>query len=881
MTLENITNIRPIEECLLLLRSILNHLKQCEPFVFDYSDVLKLLNFNFNSLGKEKQNSRELAPNEKGDDQDQDSKGGENQNQNSKGDDQEQDSDRDNDDQDSDGDNQDQDSENAQLPFSAPVDLSDLFEKLEQSLDDFENIIGTFCPDEIPDLVTMINILEDLVEFSVNIKPSAFHDITVVCKNYVENMTLENITNINPIEECLLLLKSILSHLKQSEPFVFDYSDVLKLLNFNFHSLGKEKQNSRELAPNKSILELETSKTEFAEEKRLKVESSKERISKQEPSKEKLSKKPASIANSDIEILVDFVAESEENLDTIEISLMELEQDPTNKDIINNIFRPFHTIKGISGFLALTKINQLAHATENLLDGARSGDFLINNKATDVILESMDTLKKLLGRVKIGIQNKVTQQDDDININSLIDKLEAVQTALIKGEKEPLGEILINKGMINTQSLEESLIIQKNSPNKKLGEILVEAKKVSFNDVNTALMDQKGLNKKIDVQVKVSTQKLDDLVDYAGELVIAQSMLRQKISYNPSLAQDVAHLGQIVTNMQTIAMSMRMTPIKATFMKMIRLVRDLSQKSGKKVNLIMKGEDTEIDRNVVDALYEPMVHMIRNSIDHGIESEEERLKKGKASTGNIFLMAYHKGGHIIIEIEDDGKGLDKNRILEKANSTNLIPKNTKLTDAQIYDLILQPGFSTASAITDISGRGVGMDVVKDGIEKFRGQLNIDSSKDKGTKFTISLPLTLAIIDGMLVRVADARYVIPTLSVQKAFKPGKEDYFTIKGKGEMVKDRGHLIPLIRLDEIYHTGGNQRQPVWESLVIVVESKDEKRALLIDELLGKDEYVIKSLGSGFEDMKGFSGGAILADGQIGLILDIYGIFSLVSKR
>jgi two-component system chemotaxis sensor kinase CheA len=397
--------------------------------------------------------------------------------------------------------------------------------------------------------------------------------------------------------------------------------------------------------------------------------------------------------------------------------------------------------------------------------------------------------------------------------------------------------------------------------------------------VVSALVEQNSARNKPESQVKVSTQKLDDLVDYAGELVIAQSMLKQKTSHDPSLNQSVAHLGQIVSNMQAIAMSLRMIPIKATFMKMVRLVRDLSQKTGKDVTLQMKGEETEIDRNVVDALYEPMVHMIRNSVDHGIESESERLEKKKPAGGNVILRAYHKGGFIIIEIEDDGRGLDQDRIREKAAGAGLIPKSAKLTEAQIYDLILQPGFSTAEKITDVSGRGVGMDVVKAGIEKFRGRLNIESLKDKGTKFTISLPLTLAIIDGMLVRVGDQRYVIPTTAVQRAFKPDREACFTVERKGEMVKEKDHLIPLIRLNELY---GKKKslQPVWESLVVVVESEDEKRALLIDELLGKDEYVIKSLGANLEGIKGFAGGAILSDGRVGLILDVHGIFEIASK-
>ncbi len=741
--------------------------------------------------------------------------------------------------------------ESDQIPVSDGPD----FDQIEESLKNFSHLIGEFCPGEIPDLGTMLNIIDELIEASKEKDWITFHEVAIACKGYVENMTLENIHNTKPIEETLVLLKSLLSHFKAGEAFVFDYSDVLELLNYKFN----EEQKPKDDEAGQKDLELE---------------------SREEPSKIPLEKiPPEKISEDDMEILIDFVSEARENLDTIEVNLIDLEQDPSNKDIINDIFRPFHTIKGVSGFLSLAKINKLAHTTENLLDSARSGDFFINNIATDAILESVDTLKKLIDRVSQGLETGFKQPDDDIDVNALRDKLQRLQKSLAKGETEPLGEILVRKGVVDQESIDQSLKIQQEQPDKKIGEILVQENKAEPGEVASALMDQNLSKKRVAAQVKVSTEKLDDLVDYAGELVIAQSMLRQKTSNDPSLNQSVAQLGQIVTNMQNIAMSMRMIPIKATFMKMIRLVRDLSRKSGKDVALNMVGEDTEIDRNVVDALYEPMVHMIRNSVDHGIEQEADRLEREKPAQGSITLRAYHKGGHIIIEIEDDGKGLDKDAIFEKAKSTGLIIGDEQMTDAQIYDLILEPGFSTANKITDVSGRGVGMDVVRDGISKFRGQLNIESSKGAGTKFTISLPLTLAIIDGMLVRVDDERYVIPTIAIQKAFKPEKEDCFTVEGKAEMVKDRGDLIPLIRLNEMYKTS-SKKKSVWDSLVVVVESKDEKRALLIDELLGKDEYVIKSLGTNLEDLEGLAGGAILADGRVGLILDIHGIFSLVAK-
>ncbi|MDX9962605.1 chemotaxis protein CheA [Desulfobacter postgatei] len=725
------------------------------------------------------------------------------------------------------------------------------YNELERKLNELSMLIAGLCPGKDPEIKEIIGNVEDLIDISANIEPSTFYDISKLCKQYMENMDLSYSCNTRPVEEGIVLLKSILSHLKRKEPFAFDYSDVLELLEEHLATNEQYGESVSECAENEPEMESE----------------------QQDSSPEKLS-------DDDIEILTDFISEAEDNLNNIEVSLIELEQDPQNTDIINDIFRPFHTIKGVSGFLSLGKINRLSHATENLLDSARSGDFIINHSATDAILESVDLLKQLIDSVKQGLVSGYRQEDDHIDVDILRDKLKKLQIVLTKGEKEPLGEILVRKNNLKKQDIDHALEIQKRHPEKKIGEILIEDKKIASTQVASALMEQSAVKKRVDSQVKVSTQKLDDLVDYAGELVIAQSMLRQQTIKNSALSQTVAQLGQIVNNMQNIAMSMRMIPIKSTFMKMIRLVRDLSRKSGKQINLSMTGEETEIDRNVVDALYEPMVHMIRNACDHGIESIQARTANNKPPQGNIDLRAYHKGGNIVIEIEDDGKGLDRAKILKKATDTGLITGDGQMTDAQVFSLILSPGFSTASQITDISGRGVGMDVVKAGIEKFRGHLNIESEKGVGSRFIISLPLTLAIIDGMLVRVDDERYVIPTIAIQKAFRPGPGEYFTVEGKGQMIKDRGRLVPLIRLNEIFKTS-NDVKSVEQSLVVVVESKEERRAFLIDELLGKDEYVIKNLGGNMDDIRGIAGGAILADGKVGLILDVHGIFSIVSKK
>ncbi|MBF0377593.1 MAG: chemotaxis protein CheA [Desulfamplus sp.] len=734
----------------------------------------------------------------------------------------------------------------------------------------------------------MIETLDEIEAISSNLNAATLKTVAGAYKSYVQNMNSREITTTSPLEQGLTLLNALVKHLEKGIDFIFDISDVLEILDSSFFdqtvsSTAATSSNLLQSSPSK-LLEASSSNPESSEIEPKPRENLDSAANIQPQDIQPLSIKPDfTISEEDLQILSDFASEAEDNLDTIEVELMELEHDPLNHEIINNIFRPFHTIKGVSGFLDLKKINKLSHSTENLLDCARNGDFIINDIATDAILESVDLLKKLLTKVKECVQNKVKPDDSDIDIEPLRVKLQQLPPLLAKDNKEPVGKILIRKGIIDDDTLDDVLEEQART-GKKIGEILLEGEFVDSSDIASALMEQKSQkkyasNQLSSTQVKVNTNKLDDLVDYAGELVIAQSMLKQQASRDPSLYQSVNQLEQIVSNIQRIAMSMRMIPIHSTFTKMIRLTRDLAKKSKKDVVLEMSGEDTEIDRNVVDALYEPMVHMIRNAVDHGIEKTQDRINSGKPAQGTIYLRAYHKGGSIVIEIEDDGKGLDKERIFEKAVASGLTRKDALLTDSQIFDFIMEPGFSTASAITDISGRGVGMDVVREGIEKFRGSLDIRSTKGQGTCFIISLPLTLAIIDGMLIRIGKERYVIPTISIKRSFRPDKKDCFTLKGKGEMIKERNELIPLIRMKQICDIDNDSLYP-WESLVVVVESKEERRGLLVDELLGKDEYVIKSLGATLKNVTGFSGGAILADGKVGLILDMHGIFELAAS-
>ncbi len=719
---------------------------------------------------------------------------------------------------------------------------------LKNQIEDLAGQVTIVSPDDINGMGRMLNLLDDMKVSASSLGATLLGEILDAFKGYVGQLVLGETQEMLPLEEGLEFIRMARHCFETGDPLSFEMGTVYRLLG------GGSPPEDTLISP------ADVS------------------CSPGEDSGDSCDQVP-SISEDDLEILSDFVSESTENIESIEINLVELESDPTNKEIINDIFRPFHTIKGVSAFLDLKKMNKLAHVTETFLDRARNGEFLINDVATDAILTSVDIMKHLLQRTSEGIRRKTMPRDNDIDIETIIYQLTELPAQIINHESEKVGGILMRKHKVGRNAVESALEKQRSMPEKQIGEILIADENVDENDVNSALMDQKTLRKNVVSQVKVSTDKLDDLVDLAGELVIAQSMLRQKASADPALHNSLSQLGQIVTSMQSVAMSMRMVQIKSTFMKMIRLVRDLSRKSGKKVKLEMQGEDTEIDRNVVEALYEPMVHMIRNSVDHAIEPAEERALAGKSPQGKIMLRAFHKGGNIIIEIEDDGRGLDRKKIFKKAVSVGLLKSDDTPTDQQIDQLIMAPGFSTASKITDISGRGVGMDVVKKAIEKLRGQLTIVSRPGKGVKFIIALPLTLAIIDGMLVRIGKEKYILPTLAVSRSFRPERANCNTVQGAGELVKDGDTLIPLIRMTRFTHIENEFENP-WEGLVVVLESREEKRGFLVDELLGRDEYVIKNLGYSLEHVKGVSGGAILGDGTVGLILDVHGLFTLAME-
>lgn len=569
--------------------------------------------------------------------------------------------------------------------------------------------------------------------------------------------------------------------------------------------------------------------------------------------------------SDDAELLREFHSESLELLQAIEQGVLRLEENPTDPGTINSVFRAFHTFKGSAGLLHLGALRDLAHDLESLLDGARRSELTIASDVINLILAGSDALKQFTR--EIGEQLQGTNPGQPITVPT--QRLRQRVNAALRGEpvlhaaatppSQPLAPLLPSPAA--TIPVTEPRHPPAATADQAERPLKVRSEASSRPDGATGF-------------VKLDTRKLDTLVDLVGELVITQSMVVQDpyVQGSPSrnLGRCLRQLSRITSELQRTAMSLRMVTIGRMFQKMSRLVRDLATQQQKQVQLVVEGEETELDRNLVEELSDPLVHMIRNAIDHGIEHPAERVSRGKPAVGTIRLTASHQRGGIVIQIQDDGKGLDRERIRAKAAERGLIKPDATLEEAEVLALIFAPGFSTAEVVTEVSGRGVGMDVVQRNIEKLRGKVEIQSIPGEGTTFTIVLPLTLAIIDGMLVGVGSERYILPTLSVRESFRPRPGMVTTVHERGEVVSVRGKLTPVLRLGHHLGTPGRAVDPT-QGIIVVVESGDAARALLVDELIGKQEVVIKNLGETFRKQELLAGAAILGDGRVGLILDV----------
>jgi len=687
------------------------------------------------------------------------------------------------------------------------------------------------------------------------------------------------------------------------------------------------------------------------------------------------------------ELIQVFIEESEEELREMENGLIRLEEDQSDAETINRVFRAAHTIKGSAGLVGFDNVSNFTHTIENILDRIRNQDLKITKKLITELLEAVDLLKRLVSasiegnqinaseleacttklkrfsgqagsqvnknetnQVKSKAENEqktykislkfrpdlfATGQDPLMLIHELSENGTILKTDLKTGSipdiynlsptvcycqwelvlrttrplsdiqnifvfvvdeneisikdisdqykdgvdlslaEKPIGEILVERGIVRDEDVYNTL-----KEHKTTGQALVE-KGVAPRDVVEKVAREQSESRKVAqaATIRVDTDKLDKLVNLVGEMVISVARMAQLVSEasqenrGSGLMNASSALERISRDLQEQVMRVRMVPVEGTFNRFRRVVRDLAFDQGKKIELKMSGTETELDKNVIEQIGDPLKHMIRNSIDHGIEAPEERRSKGKSETGVIWLKAFQQEGNIYIEITDDGRGINKEKVLQKAISKGLASADIAYSDKEIFEFMFAPGLSTADKVTELSGRGVGMDVVKKNIEDLRGEVEVISEPERGSTFRVKLPLTLAIIDGMMVKVGSEVLTIPLSVIDRSVRPSQAEIRTVEGKGELVEIRGDYIPLVRLYEIFNLPADKLDPT-EALVMVLQSADERFGILVDDVMGQTQAVIKSVDKNFRKVEGTSGATILGNGRVSLILDFYGI-------
>ena len=701
-----------------------------------------------------------------------------------------------------------------------------------------------------------------------------------------------------------------------------------------------------------------------------------------------------------------FLSEANEIVEGLENDLVLLEDNKSDEDLLNKIFRSAHTLKSSAGTVGFTTMSELNHVAENLLEKVRSGKLDVTPTMITVLLEFLDTVKIMLQNIIDG----KGEADGVNNIESLKAKIKAIADgneidASVQAPTTSSAAPTVKKEtQTSTQAIEEpekkeesssgsnvfhismsfkatifdngidplmflndlrdigtisnlkidssnvppisaledpytcytqfSLDISTNSTLEQVQNIflfVIDDNDINISDAKVSVQKEDKIETQTETQVaeetkeektiedtksqeeakeeikteqakpqtsaaksqasssvkvqapstvRVDTRKLDSLMNLIGELVIAQSrimQLTQSLDIDNGLKEAVSSMDRTSRQIQEEVMNIRMMPVGPIFNQFHRYVRDLNLELNKEVKLVLKGETTEIDKNMLEQLSDPLKHIIRNSMDHGIErTKEERIARGKPEFGTITMSAAHQEGHVVIEVSDDGNGLNKERIYNKAIEKGLLSKDGKYSDAEIYRTIFSPGLSTAEKITDISGRGVGMDVVRANVEKMKGKIEIKSEEGKGSTFIIKLPLTLAIIEGITFALGEQIYIMPLISIIEQMKVKNEQIKPFEGRGEMIKIRDEYLPLIRLHKVFEID-THIEDIDNGIVVVVEAGYRRCAIFVDELLDQQQVVIKSLDSAFSKHSGISGGTILGDGRIALIIDIQGLVNI----
>lgn len=660
-----------------------------------------------------------------------------------------------------------------------------------------------------------------------------------------------------------------------------------------------------------------------------------------------------------------YITECYELLEDMEQLLMSLDEEKIDLEQVNAIFRCAHSIKGGAGAFGYTRLSQVTHVLETLLDGLREGKASVTQSMIDTLLASVDVLKQLVDAASAG------QTPDEQTGSEIVKELEAFIEACISGSpaksgdsdsgkkqqaddagevciydvsfiphenlfmtgNEPvlilkelasLGEATVTPDTSKLPPLEQldpelcylswTIALETEKPESALQEVFefvedecdlkinriagvqkeIPVAPVEDKNAEAAGSNDNKAKEKADTSpkpaqnadapaaavatIRVDIDKIDRLVNMVGELVITQAMLAAQAKLIPAdtypgLINGIDELSQHSRELQEAVMSVRMQPVKSVFSRMPRLVRDLSRQLEKDIKLEMSGENTEVDKTVIEQLSDPLTHMIRNSVDHGISTPEERVKEGKPAQGHIKLSAEHRGGRIVITVRDDGRGINREKVLVKAREKGVVSQDSTPTDEEIDALIFAPGFSTAAVVSDVSGRGVGMDVVRRNIEELGGFVHIQNHPGEGTAFIISLPLTLAILDGMIVRVGNENYIIPISSIIETLRPTKEDIRKVAEGNDLINVRGEYMSLLCLSELFGIKDAETNPL-NALIVLVENGIEKFGLMVDELVGQQQVVIKSLEENSDAAPGISGATILGDGKVSLIIDIASI-------
>ncbi len=583
-----------------------------------------------------------------------------------------------------------------------------------------------------------------------------------------------------------------------------------------------------------------------------------------------------------------FVAECADLAEGAEKVALGLQNAPDKAEAVNGIFRAIHTIKGNSGFFGYAYLERLCMDFEALLDGARKGTIALGEGFTTSLIGRVDALRTAMGGLRI-IDPDMPEDGGAAGPAPLPGPEAAAPPAGQSAPEpgyQPLGEILVEMGAAKEEEVQKALDLQE----RPLGEILVADGAVKSEDLEKALELQKeqiGRPERGQVEeiqrkeIRVDTSKLDKLFDLVGELITAEAIVLNSSDLQglklDNFSKSFAGLNKISREIQETTMMIRMIPLESLFQKMTRLVRDLSRKSNKQVEFHVAGQDTEMDKNVIEQISDPLVHIIRNAIDHGLEPAEARATAGKIAAGSIHLSARYEGSEIWISVKDDGAGLDRGRILAKAVEKGMVKGDpAAMADKDVWAMIFEPGFSTAAKVTEVSGRGVGMDVVKKNLERIRGKVDIRTEAGEGTEFILKIPLTMAIIDGITVRAGKNYYSIPLGDILEFFKVTTSQ-LTIAERGEVtVALRGKVLPLVKLGEVFNIPGAVLDPT-EGIVIVLHSGGHNACLLIDEVVGNQQIVVKSLSEYLGKVEGISGCSILGDGTVSFIIDTGKLLSL----